>query len=432
MKDLKELSAKIDSLLESKNITKSAYTVAEVQTHEFNTEDGEFSLLRTLFDNSLLVTCFVGEKQGQASGNDFSDEGLKATIDAAIDAANSSEPDSCKDIAPGEGKETFNIGCLNPDKEKFFERINELNKDIAKAYPKVKVMTTIASYVSAHKLYKNTNGTEFETNRGNYSIVLEFAGNDEGKTTGINFAAIEFVNLDKPLIEDKMIRLKLDEAVAQLNEVKFEGKFEGQIILTPDALSNFFYFLVMNYMYDTVILDGTSRWLDKLDTKVVDERVNAVIDPFCKDVIAGGMYTSDGFKAETTPLIENGVLKNFLLSLYVANKTGRKPTKASIGNLIIANGDTPYADMVKNVKRGLIVGGISCGSPSANGEFSGVAKNSFLIEDGVIKGAVTETMINGNLADMLNHLVAVSTETFNNGDMIVPYYCVDGIVISGK
>ena len=50
MKDLKELSVKIDSLLESKNITKSAYTVAEVQTHEFNTEDGEFSLLRTLFD----------------------------------------------------------------------------------------------------------------------------------------------------------------------------------------------------------------------------------------------------------------------------------------------------------------------------------------------------------------------------------------------
>lgn len=95
-------------------------------------------------------------------------------------------------------------------------------------------------------------------------------------------------------------------------------------------------------------------------------------------------------------------------------------------------GDTPYADMIKNVKRGIIVGRFSGGQPGSNGEFSGVAKNSFLVEDGEIKGAVTETMINGNLADMLKNIISISKETVEDGTSVLPYIAVDGIVIAGK
>ncbi|MBO7387480.1 MAG: TldD/PmbA family protein [Lachnospiraceae bacterium] len=432
MKDLKELSAKIDSLLESKGITKNAYSVSQIETQEFNMEDGEFSLLRTLFDNSVAVTSFVGEKQGIATGNDFTDEGLEATVSASVEAANSAEPDACKDIAPNAGSDVFNLGCLKPDKEKFFERLLELQKDIKEKYPKIKVMVAIAKYSSSHQLYKNTNGTEFETNRGRYMVLLEFAGNDGAKTTSFNGAEIMVTELDKPFIEYDSIRVKLDESVAALNETKFEGKFEGQVILTPDALVQFISFIIMNYLADSVILEGTSRWLDKLNEKVADERITIINDPFSKEIISDGMYTSDGFRGETTPIIEKGVLKNFFLTLYAANKTGREPAKIPGGNFIVANGDTPYAEMIKSMKKGLIVGGFSGGMPAANGEFSGVAKNSFLVENGEIKGAVTETMINGNLGEMFNHLVSISKETINSGQMILPYYCVDGIVISGK
>lgn len=94
--------------------------------------------------------------------------------------------------------------------------------------------------------------------------------------------------------------------------------------------------------------------------------------------------------------------------------------------------DTPYADMIKNIKKGIIVGRFSGGNPGPNGDFSGIAKNSFLIEDGEIKGAVSETMINGNLAEMLQNVVAVSKETIADGNCVLPYVAVDKIVISGK
>jgi len=88
--------------------------------------------------------------------------------------------------------------------------------------------------------------------------------------------------------------------------------------------------------------------------------------------------------------------------------------------------------MIKNIKKGIIVGRFSGGNPGPNGDFSGIAKNSFLIEDGEIKGAVSETMINGNLAEMLQNVVAVSKETIADGNCVLPYVAVDKIVISGK
>ena len=53
----------------------------------------------------------------------------------------------------------------------------------------------------------------------------------------------------------------------------------------------------------------------------------------------------------------------------------------------------------------------SGGMPGVNGDFSGVAKNSFLIENGKVTTPISETMISGNLAEMLNSIIAVSADT---------------------
>lgn len=61
-----------------------------------------------------------------------------------------------------------------------------------------------------------------------------------------------------------------------------------------------------------------------------------------------------------------------------------------------------------------------------------MAKNGFLIEDGNIKGAVTEVMISGNLSELLNHLVGISKETVADGDKVLPYMAFTDVVIAGK
>lgn len=146
----------------------------------------------------------------------------------------------------------------------------------------------------------------------------------------------------------------------------------------------------------------------------------------------GEIITSDGFRTEDTVIIENGILRSFMLSLYAANKTGNKVTKNSSFDLVMKEGGSTLEEMIKNTKRGLLVGGFSGGMPDVNGDFSGVAKNSFYIEEGRIKGAVTETMINGSLIAMLDSVNAVSSERVKDGSTILPYLSVGGIVISSK
>ena len=100
--------------------------------------------------------------------------------------------------------------------------------------------------------------------------------------------------------------------------------------------------------------------------------------------------------------------------------------------IVVENGDTALADMIASVDKGLIVGGFSGGQPGANGEFSGVAKNSFYVENGRIAGAVTETMINGNLEQVFKNVAAVSREQVCDGTTVLPWMACSGIVISGK
>ena len=134
----------------------------------------------------------------------------------------------------------------------------------------------------------------------------------------------------------------------------------------------------------------------------------------------------------TVTLIDKGVLKTHWLSLYGSKKTGRPVVKNTGGDLVIEPGDKTLEELIASVDKGLLMGGFSGGQPGTNGEFSGVAKNSFLIENGRVTRAVTETMINGNLGDMLRHVRGISRERDVQGVFTLPYLAVDGIVISGK
>ena len=200
----------------------------------------------------------------------------------------------------------------------------------------------------------------------------------------------------------------------------------------PGSLGGFLGSAVSNFVSDGVILEKTSIWLDKLEKQVADSRITISLCPGDSRIVCGEKYTYDGFRSQDYDLIKDGVLKSFMLSLYVSNKSGFAPAKNSSFSVIIEGGDTSYEDMIKNIKKGLIVGRFSGGQPGVNGDFSGVAKNSFLIEDGKVTGAVSETMINGNLAELLNNLVAISRETTADGTTVLPYMAFDKVVISGK
>ena len=429
---IRDTADRMDRILQKEQPGKYRYTISQSEKQELNLENGGFKLLRTVFSNSASLRVFQGAKMGAASGNDITENGLEKLAAAAKAAAESASDDPCHDIAPDQGKDVFLQGNTEPDMDRFIERIKEFLKTAAEEYPKVRIMSGIGSYDRWNWISRNSNGTEFEARAGQYHFSVEICASDGDKTTGLDYTGFSTKTLDVPFMEMGDLRRRLEDIQKSIEPERIQGKFEGPVIITPGCAEDFIFMTLSNYIGEGVIVNGTSQWLDKVGEQVADEKLTISLKPFDERIVTGERATANGFRTEEVTLIDKGVLKTHWLSLYGSNKTGRPVVKNTGSDLVVEPGDKTLEELIASVDKGLILGGFSGGNPGTNGEFSGVAKNSFLIENGKVKCAVTETMVNGNLAEAFRHIRGISREVLCNGRSVVPYIAVDGIVISGK
>ena len=401
------------------------------ETREFNVDGGEFSLLRTLFDKSIVLRAIKEGKRGSTSANRFDEASLKAACDACMEAASSAEADPAWDLAPAINNGSFEMGC-EVDLDLFFERLKELMADIKVRYPKIIMEQLIASHEKSVTVYRNSKGAAFEKENGEYALSLMFSGHEGEKSSSFFGTGVTTTDLSRPLIELGSIAKDLADVEKQIETENIEGKFVGTLILTPAAAQDLVGTALSNFAGDTSLLEGTSIWKDKLGQSVASESLTIRIDPFDERIVGGQRFTGEGFPAEGYTMIEKGVLQSFMTSLYVANKTGLPRAKNSSSSMIIKAGDKSLDEIIGETEKGIIVARFSGGAPSVNGDFSGVAKNCFLVENGKIGPALSETMISGNLAEMLKNILAISSELVCDGMSVMPYMAFSGITISGK
>lgn len=398
---------------------------------EFNVEGGKFTLLRTTLDHSLSLQALKGQKRGTVNSNSFEEDAIASAATDCVSSAEAGQADPAWEFAR-EGQKEVVSGDIEPDMEKLFARTQELIDTVHQNYPKVILEQVTTDHTMKTGVYLNSHGVKYTTTAGYYGVSMMFSGHEGDKSSSFNGAGFYVKDLDKPFIEMASLKQNLKDAENQIHTVPAKGKYEGTVIFTPDCLGGMLGELISNFASDGTLLDGTSKWKDKVNTKVADERITIHVAPGDERVVIGQTYTGEGFEAQDYDLIENGVLKQFMLSAYGANKTGNRRAPNSSFALVMKPGETSVDELIKNTKKGLLVSRYSGGASGASGEFSGVAKNSFLIEDGKIGSAVSETMIAGNLADMLNRVEGISRETVEDGTGSLPYLAVGGITISGQ
>ena len=418
--------------MNEKGVDKSQCIYTISNKYEFNINHGEITLLRTTIDNKVTLNAIKDNKAGTLNINKIDKESLDAAIDNVIDMSNSSIADEANDIAPYQPSEEFLKGDIEPDLERMYELAKNFCKKVGKDFPLIKFEESILEFNYTKQYFINSNDVDFTSNNGHYSIQAMFSAKDGEKTSSFNGTGCSFANLNNELIEVGTIENLMKESVEQLDMKQMEDKFVGDIIITPDCLGEFLFYYEYIFLGDSSMISGTSKLKDKLNELVADPKFTLRSTPVSSEIAEGYSVTRDGFKAEDCTIIENGVLKSFLLSLYGANKTGKERAKNHGDIMVVDPGDKSFEELIKNVEKGILLSRFSGGSPSANGDFSGVAKNSFLIENGEIKHAITETMISGNLLDIFNNIVGISKERVNFGGAILPWVQFKGITISGK
>lgn len=432
MHDLKMIADKALAALKDNGADKAQCSVRFTETHEFNVDGGKFSLFRTLFDNSLTLTAVKDAKKGSVGINRLDDESIAAAAVNCLAIAESGAADPAWAFAEKSENGTFTEGSPEADLDLLFDRTAELMRQIGEQFPLILMEQMIVTHKKRHTVFKNSFGVEYETVTGDYGIDLMFSAHEGEKSSSFFGTGVITDRLDTPFMELGTIREDLANVSKQLDTQPLAGKFTGVAVLPPSSLGTFIGSALGNFATDGTLLDGTSPWKDSLGKVVADPAITISAAPLDERIVCGERFTGEGFRSENYDIIKDGVLESFMLSGYVANKTGLPRAKNSSYAIVMKPGDTAYADIIAGIERGILVGRFSGGEPGTSGDFSGVAKNSFLIENGKITCALSETMISGNLGDLLKNVVAISSEVVCDGATVLPYVAFGGVTVSGK
>ncbi|MDR2531188.1 MAG: TldD/PmbA family protein [Oscillospiraceae bacterium] len=407
-------------------------TVSKQRTEELNVDAGKFSLMRTTFNSTLTIRALVGGRKGVFSLNALDDASVVKAAKSAVESALNSEPDDAEIIADSIGEHDFSSGIAEPNLDKLYDRIDEYMKSVAAEFPKVDLMQIVTNVEMPAMLYANSNGTRVFQQLGWYEFSGTFSGRDGEKTSSMSGYGFAVDDLETPFLDIAEMRRIHREAEAQIETVPVSGKFVGKLLVAPDCVTTFLGSVLSNCVSTGSLIAGVSPWRDKLGEPVANPRLSLASDPLNPAFVGTSRLTSDGYLVGRQEIIADGVLTGFLLSQYGARKTGKSRASSYGGSYVMAPGDKTFDELLASIDEGVLVNRFSGGSPALNGEFSGVAKNSFMIRNGKICEAVSETMISGNLLEMLTHVAGIGSELINDGSKLVPWVLFDGVTVSGK
>jgi len=173
---------------------------------------------------------------------------------------------------------------------------------------------------------------------------------------------------------------------------------------------------------------------NKLNESIADSKINLIDDPLLPGKLGSRHFDSEGVEAKPLVLIENGVLKNYMLSTYSANKLGMISNGHSggISNLILKLGDYPEEELIASVKNGLYLTFMSGqGANIVTGDFSRGAQGIW-IRDGKLAEPVSEFTIAGTFSEMLMNLRMIGSEVDERSSILTPAFKIDKMALSGN
>jgi len=412
---------------------KAACRVTCGRKDEFNVEANKFSLMRTLFNDEMSLKVIKEGRKGVTIINKLDKDSVDRAAMDCVALAASAVPDEAEDIAEKAVNKNFDQGIGGADMDTLFKRSRDYIEQVKDEYPKIVMESMVTDFKGANTFYVNSNGVEFRNNREFYSVSTMFSAKDGEKSSSFNGHGSRLKSLSKPLIDIDMHRTLLSESEKSLDARMVEGKFTGKVIVTPACDDMIWQTLFGCFLSDYSMVQGTSRWKDALGTKVAGEKLTMRAAPLHPEIVAAERFTADGFESADTDIIRDGVLRSFALSLYGSRKTGKpRALNTAFGKIEVAAGTTSLEEMIRGVDKGILLNRFSGASPGPGGDISGVAKNSFLIENGAVTSALKETMISFNIVDVLGRITAISSERCLNGYTVLPWCCFDGVTISGK
>lgn len=135
-------------------------------------------------------------------------------------------------------------------------------------------------------------------------------------------------------------------------------------------------------------------------------------DPHVVEGLGSRAFDSEGMSTRRRPIFKSGVLRNYYLGTYYANKLGLEPTIKSRTNIIIKTGKRDLHQLLWKMGDGILITSFIGGnSNSASGDFSLGVRGQW-IESGRMVRPVSGMNISGNHLEFWKNLAETGSDPF--------------------
>ena len=423
--------------------------VYEGQASNIGIELGQISKTNRIIDRGLGVRVAVDKAIGFAYTNIVEDaKAVEKAVSGALSAARASKPDPDWNGLPQ--KKTYGTTAKTFDKKIVALTAEDLVQvaaamlDAAGQVDK-RVFPIEGGVGSAYlsNAIANSNGVS-GFDRGTVvecSVATLAKENNSVTPVCFEFNAARTYELDPAWVGKAAAKM----AVSALTTKSVETK-SGKVILTQFALQDLLAYTLINAIRADSVQRGQSPFKGRIGEKVASENLTIYDDGLFVGGLRTGVFDGEGVPHQKTPIIEKGILRNFLYDNYSAKKDGKESTgNASRAgylstpgidttNFHILPGNQTSEQMLSEVDDGLIVYYLQ-GAHSSNpvsGEFSVVATPAWKIKNGEITHCSRGVMLAGNIFELLKNISVVGGNERQMGQLISPWIQVENVRVIGQ
>lgn len=397
----------------------------EVETVEFNQ------------DGALGISVYRGNQKGSASTSDLSMDALKRTVKAACEIAAHTSEDMCAGLADKDLLEFApkDLDLYHPQEISPEQAIEMTAKAEAAALAvSDKIVNSDGASFSGHegmRVYGNTHGQIVGYPSSRYSLSCGMIAQDGEQMQRDYEYTISRVFDDIEDVEKVGVK-SAESALSKLNFKKIETT-RAPVIFRADAANSLFGHLV-SAIGGGNLYRKSSFLLDRVDTRIMPEHVNIVERPHLLRGLASSAFDSEGVKTVDRTIVEQGILKTYLMATYAARKMGMQSTghAGGIHNWQVEPTMGDLDAMIKEMDRGFLVTDLmGQGINIVNGDYSRGA-SGFWVENGKIQYPVSEVTIAANLADIYMNIIGCGSDVDRRGNVHTGSILVDDIQIAGN
>ena len=396
---------------------------------EVNFDTHDVTLVRTTVGDTVSLTAYDDTRRGTAQITGRAHDAVDAAAAQAVAAARAGERDEAN-ILPAEGVELAPSDPeREPDRDEMVDAVLRHIERTRDEYPTLRQESSTYSFVCSWSTsYANSFGRTQQARFSRYVTSIMVSGKDDTRATSFNATSHVGTEPFADLTDLAPVRRLFDNTVASFDARAMPATFVGDVIFTPEALRTWVG-SVAGALGGMALMRNATPFADSIGEPIAVPEFSLLHRP--REVAAASPFDGEGFLNPDLDVIRDGVLQDFFINWYFSHKLGRAMTTAQ-HDFIVPPGGQSLDELIAGTKQGILLGRFSGGAPNQNLDFSGVAKNSFYVENGEVVHPLSETMIAGNFAAALKAIRGISSETIDLGSSRFPWVATTGITVSTK